>query len=233
MNIKELLNKPIAFYPFLARVLGGINEAIYLQQFIYWSNKGSRKDGYIYKSKEEIEEETCLTRYQQDKVRKNLEELGVLETKVKKANGVPTLHYKVAFGKVRNLLMEKQETSVSEKQETSVSITENTTENTTENIYRSFEDFWSIYPRKVKKSKAKIIWNKLKPPEQEAIILDVKGRISKRGDPQWLSCIQTDKRYIPHPTTYLNGRCWEDEWEPVKSGINHETVTENKYAKFT
>ena len=126
------LEKPVILYPQLAKALGGIEEAIYWQQLYYWSDKG--KDSWIYKTKEEIEKETALTRYQQDRVRKKLEKIGAITTLLKKANGSPTLHFKVDIPIVRNLLMEKQETYYSNsKKLTNPSYTENTTENTTEN----------------------------------------------------------------------------------------------------
>jgi hypothetical protein len=123
-------DRPIAFLPSLAKVLGGIPEAIYLQQLYYWSDKGIREDGFVYKSKTEIENETTLTRDQQDRVRLKLTKRGILEVKKEKANGTPTLHYKinlivlsacletlseplengVDFGLAGNPLMEKRET---------------------------------------------------------------------------------------------------------------------------
>lgn len=124
--MKDLLKRPVAFHPTLARLFRGINEAIYWQQLYYWSDKGGRPDGFIYKTKEEIEEETTLTRDQQDRVRKKLEEAGYIETKLIKANGHPTVHYKVNFPLVENQLMEKRETHYSEKRETHECITEST-----------------------------------------------------------------------------------------------------------
>ncbi|MBA7632899.1 hypothetical protein ES703_40455 [subsurface metagenome] len=94
----------VALYPEMARCFGSITRAIYLQNFIHWSDKGKRKDGFIYKKKEDIEKETTLTRYQQDSCRKYFEKKGILETKLLKANGVPTLHYRVKNRNVRNLL---------------------------------------------------------------------------------------------------------------------------------
>lgn len=89
------MSKPIAFYPELSRELGGDPiAALFYQQLYYWSNKGKRSDGFIYKTKEEIEYETTLNRYQQDKARNKLVKLGWLEIKKIKANGSPTLHYK-------------------------------------------------------------------------------------------------------------------------------------------
>lgn len=131
---------PIAFYPQLARELGGdIEAAIFYQQVYYWSNKGSREDGFIYKTKEEIEQETTLTRRQQDRIRRKLVQKGWLETKIMKANGTPTLHYKPLISV--NFFIKPEESSKSTKgtnetapkrlmkqHQSGFSITENTTE---------------------------------------------------------------------------------------------------------
>ncbi len=126
------LEKPVVLHPQLVKLFGDINQALFWQQIYYWSDKGQDPDGWIYKNKEELEEETTLSRYQQDRARKKLEEMGYLETKIKKANGSPTLHYKVDIGKVRNLLMEKRETYYSISEKLTIPYTENTTENTTD-----------------------------------------------------------------------------------------------------
>jgi len=124
------VDKVIAFHPMLAKMLGSIEMAIYLQQMIYWSDKGIREDGWIYKTKEDFGEETTLSRFQQDKCRKKLEEMGLLETNLMKANGAPVVHYRLhletlqeqilSFSTnplVRNSLIDKQETyqSISKK----------------------------------------------------------------------------------------------------------------------
>jgi len=72
---------------------------IFLAQLIYWCDRGSRKDGFIYKSHKEWEEEIGLERYYCKKARKKLEDMGILETKLKKANGAPTLHYRLKMDK--------------------------------------------------------------------------------------------------------------------------------------
>jgi len=116
------LEKPILFYPQLAKLFGSINRALYWQQLYYWSDKGGREDGFIYKTKEDIETETCLTREQQDSCRKYFEDRNYMETKLIKANGCPVLHYKLHFGLVCNALI--QSCIIHE------TLTENTTENT-------------------------------------------------------------------------------------------------------
>ena len=138
------LERPIAFFPQLARALGGIEEAIFVQQLYYWSDKGRNKDGWIYKTKTEWEEETCLTREQQDRIRKKLEKKGILQTVLKKANGVPTLHYKLDIAMVQKALMDKCEIHqpISVK-DTNPLKTETTTETTTENKKDDNEDIIS------------------------------------------------------------------------------------------
>jgi hypothetical protein len=84
----------IPFFPDLARQLGDIPSAIFYAQLWYWKDKGKRSDGYIYKTKKEIQEETTLTRDQQDRIRVRLVEKGWLATKVCRANAHATLHYK-------------------------------------------------------------------------------------------------------------------------------------------
>lgn len=84
----------IPFRPGLARIFGDIPSAIYYAQLWYWRNKGRRPDGYIYKSKLEIEQETTLTREQQDRIRKKLVGMGWLDVKLWRANGHATFHYK-------------------------------------------------------------------------------------------------------------------------------------------
>jgi hypothetical protein len=67
-----------------------------------------------------------------------------------------------------------------------------------------FEDFWSVYPKKVKKKKALEIWKRKRLHEKTDLLTkDVEFRIDH--DDRWRD------GYIPDPTTYLNGERWEDE----------------------
>ncbi len=119
-KIQLTLERPIAFYPQLAKALGGIEEAIFIQQLYYWSDKGARKDGYIYKTKKEWQEETTLTPKQQDRLVKKLKSKKIIETKLE---GVPaTLHYKLD-----SQLLQKVITGYDERYQP---ITETTTETT-------------------------------------------------------------------------------------------------------
>lgn len=105
-SIRLPLDKVIAFHPILAKVLGGVESAIYWQQLYYWSDKGARNDGYVWKTQNEIKEETTLSREKQDLIRKRMVAQGFIEVKKLKANGVPTLHYKVLVSNVQKAIEE-------------------------------------------------------------------------------------------------------------------------------
>jgi hypothetical protein len=67
-----------------------------------------------------------------------------------------------------------------------------------------FLRFWAAYPRKAKKGAAAAAWRKVKPRVE-----DVLAALEwQRGSPAWL---EQGGRFIPHPATYLNAKCWEDE----------------------
>lgn len=143
--MKELLKRPIAFHPVLARLFGGINEAILWQQIHYWSDKCLDLDGWVYKTKEDIEFETTLTRKQQDTARANLERGGFLKTELRKVNNAPTLHYQCQIGLVQKGLMEKPERGESiEKPERDFSSIQRVPETTTSadkpRDYRPYEE---------------------------------------------------------------------------------------------
>lgn len=67
-----------------------------------------------------------------------------------------------------------------------------------------FELFWSIYPKKKDKARARDRFKKL-PKNQVPIIL-AKLREQVLSDVQW-----KNQQYIPHASTYLQGKRWEDE----------------------
>lgn len=63
--------------------------------------------------------------------------------------------------------------------------------------------FWQQYPRKIDKDRARRAWKKLHPARAMALAI-------LEGLRRWKLCDQwQDERYIPHPTTWLNGRRWE------------------------
>lgn len=111
--------------------------AALLNQMIYWSDRTNRKDGYFYKSYNEWFDELHLTEYQVRRATKKLKSFGFVETALKKANGAPTLHYKVDTKEVSEWILKKLKNGNlrnlgMDSEETKESLTEITTETTTE-----------------------------------------------------------------------------------------------------
>lgn len=74
-----------------------------------------------------------------------------------------------------------------------------------------FEAFWLVYPRKIAKGSAWKAWQKLQPSPAlcETILASVEAH---RQDRQWRI---NGGQYVPHPSTFLNQRRFEDELTPV------------------
>ena len=83
--IAEFLKRPIAYQPVLAKAFDSVKLGILWSQLYYWHDKGSEKDGWIYKTQHEIYDETGLSRKEQETARKIGRELGVLEERYVKA----------------------------------------------------------------------------------------------------------------------------------------------------
>lgn len=71
------IGRPLAYYPAMAKHVGGVNAAIFLGQLMYWDERTEDKLG-VYKSSEQWEAETGLTYKEQVNVRKKLKALGLL-----------------------------------------------------------------------------------------------------------------------------------------------------------
>lgn len=116
---------------------GDLTTAILLNQIVFYSDKSSRKDGFFYKTYDEWEREICLTKRQVSYSTEKLKALGVVETKIKKANGAPTVHYKLDYDKLVDSIVTKchfplEQNVTIDNDKKSLSLTESTTENTTE-----------------------------------------------------------------------------------------------------
>lgn len=78
----------------LVRWTGDYPSAILLNQILYYTSR--KEDGWFYKSYKEWEAELMLTETQVRRSVKAIKKLDLgLETKLKKAHGAPTLHYRI------------------------------------------------------------------------------------------------------------------------------------------
>ena len=85
------VGRPVAYYPKLKSVTGSTTATIFLCQLLYWSDKTD--DGWIWKTSDEMEEETGLTYNEQKTAKEKLEELNLIEYEFKRLDH--TSRYKV------------------------------------------------------------------------------------------------------------------------------------------
>lgn len=79
-----------------------------------------------------------------------------------------------------------------------------------------FEAFWRCYPRRVAKGAARKAFDKaIKKTTLEAMIKAITEYVAKKPE----------KIDFKHPATWLNGECWDDEWEPAQARAPIDSVT--------
>lgn len=77
----------------------------------------------------------------------------------------------------------------------------------------AFKAAWEQHPRKTAKLEAVKAWDAARLNDQDIGNLSHYQALRKASDPQW-----REERYIPHLSTVLRNRRWEDEWKPPKPG---------------
>lgn len=81
MRASEILKqtgRSIAYRPALAKLFGGVTAEIFFEQIFYWQDKAENQELGVYKTQADLEEETGLSRKEQETARKKLREIGVL-----------------------------------------------------------------------------------------------------------------------------------------------------------
>lgn len=74
-----------------------------------------------------------------------------------------------------------------------------------------FESFWVLYPRKVCKKPARMVWERMTDEDRAKAIETIPAHIKA-----W-EARQTETEFIPHARTWLYQERWEDEIEIPKT----------------
>jgi hypothetical protein len=118
--------RPVAFIPVLARISGTASAGLFMSQMLYWCGKGYNAE-WVYKTINEMEQETCLSRSEQERAITKWIMLGVLDKEVR---GIPPKrHFRIKIPTLEKLLDtafqigDYEQTNCSNKENT---ITENT-----------------------------------------------------------------------------------------------------------
>lgn len=85
-----------------------------------------------------------------------------------------------------------------------------------------FDDFWKVYPRRAGKGQARPAWKRAaaKATPEEIIA----GAARYRDDPN------RDASFTKHPSTWLNGECWNDPPLPPRGGAAKRSAREQRLA---
>lgn len=95
-----MVSRPVAYYPELARAVGGIAPALFFQQIAHW--QGRNADGWVFRTQEELEEELAMSPKVQAAAREHLVKRGLLE---EKRDGMPRrLYYRPVWDNLESVL---------------------------------------------------------------------------------------------------------------------------------
>jgi hypothetical protein len=104
---QDTLDRPIAFHPVFAKLTRSVNAALLLSQAVYWT-KRIPAGKWFYKTMKEWEEETTLSRHEQEGARKILRQLSFWQ---EERRGVPAkMYFRVDIAALYNELLSSKDT---------------------------------------------------------------------------------------------------------------------------
>lgn len=92
---------------------------------------------------------------------------------------------------------------------------------------QGFEEFWQAYPKKRGKGYAERVWSKLRPDREllDKILDSIKA--ARRSEEWQKDCGQ----FIPHPSSWLNAKGWENEYKSFTPSPKPVVVAERKIVR--
>jgi DNA-binding transcriptional ArsR family regulator len=206
-----LINEPpLVVLPSLA-VKIGLGPAIVLQQIQYWSTRVKQsEDGYfwVYNTIEEWNKQFPF--WHQNTISTHLKKLrdsGILIAEFRAESALNrTLFYRIDYTKLGDTIPQKLCNEIHKNCDIPI-YTE-----TTKEYSDYFLKFWKVYPSKKAKEAAWKAFKKLKVDDDFLAML-IKA-INQQGLPS------RDIQFVPHASTWLNGKRWEDEVSTASSSTN-------------
>jgi hypothetical protein len=108
-RVKDLLpNRTVGYSPDLARIVGGATTGLFLSQLLFLSDKGHDPNGWVYKSEQEMGQETGLTKREQQTARRKLLSLGVIQ--IERRGFKFTYHFKIIWERLYQVIQQFQPT---------------------------------------------------------------------------------------------------------------------------
>jgi hypothetical protein len=198
---------PLQVLPSLATKIG-LGPAIVLQQIQYWSTRAKQSDdGYfwVYNTVEEWNKQFPF--WHQNTIAthlKKLRDLGILIAEFKAESALNrTLFYRIDYTKLGDTIPQKLCNELHKNCEIPIST------ETTKEYSDDFLKFWKAYPKKTDKAMAWKAFKKLKMNDEFLATL------IKAVNQQELH--SRDIQFVPHASTWLNKKRWEDEIKSTSS----------------
>ena len=143
-QLLDLLDRPIAFHRAFVSLGAGVSGALILSQAIYWAKRAPT--GWFWKTMEEWEAETGLTRTEQETARRKLRKLGVL---IERKQGIPCkTWFTVAVDPLQTRLQESCNLGCGNPATSVAGILQTTSEITSETTSKSVEAPLAVAPPK-------------------------------------------------------------------------------------
>jgi DNA-binding Lrp family transcriptional regulator len=192
-----------------------------LDSFEYYASRDKlQSDGSFFMKTDAIAENLGMSPHQVRRCKMEMKQAGVIRTIMK--NVPPKEYYFLNAGillesvyrinpkEIRGLTLKELEEYIKElKNKIPNKEKEDNPQPNKKITPDQFEEFWKLYPRKVGKPTAKQRWDTLskKPSKDQPDFETIKKAIQEQSkSDQW-----QDPKYIPHPSTWINGERWEDE----------------------
>lgn len=228
MNILQLLASS-SFITLNKNVIKavGLEESLLLgelcSEYDYWIKREELQDGYFFSTVENIEENTTLNDYKQRKALKTLQQLKIVDVKVK---GLPAKRYfKINEEQLIKLLNIKYSNNLKYSSQNFKELDtknfecnknkqnknkDNNKKINKKELENEFNELWELYPRKQGKKKAldKYI---------QCIMKNITNyEIVKQGIINYNRHIEKNKvssKYIKQGSTWFNQECWNDQYD--------------------
>lgn len=213
---RKILENPISSKPtwaWLWVVL--LLKANHEEKKIIWNNSTiTVKEGQFITGRDKLSKETGINSSSIERILKYLEnEHQIEQQKTTKYRLITILNWKSYQEK--NIKSNNRRTT--DEQQMNTNNNDNNEKNDNKNTNTlPFLSFWSIYPKKINKTKCEELWKRIPIETQTIILEDIPKR---RSDDKWIG------GFIKDPERYIKNRQWEDEIISKNSSITKEIKT--------
>jgi len=243
--LKELSQKPIAYYPIYRKITGSTTGGILLSQLMYWFSKKNK----IFKTDTEIMEETLLTKKEMENAKKLIKKLDFI---IVSREGIPAkTYYEIEWDLFENYMIkniENRETSCTNKGKqvstnggnctppmvetnknnnfNTETTTETTTEKTSKKVKTTPFDIIAFYRENISSQQEKIREQKsfnllaLKANELEVIFTGLKNY------KEYLELRSIEEKFIKSLKNFIEDKIYLDFQKEIK---NKETAEWDSY----